>query len=54
MSTKGVAVIPEITPGETLASYIFGSWMYQDRAAACHVWVGRSPAAVTESSSGGV
>ena len=40
MSTKGVAVIPEIRPGETSASYISGSWMYQDRAAACHVWVG--------------
>ena len=42
MSTKGVAVIPEIRPGETSASYISGSWMYQDGAAACHVWVGRS------------
>jgi hypothetical protein len=41
MSTKGVAVIPEIRPGETLASYIAGNWRYQDGAAACHVW-GRS------------
>ena len=40
MSTKGVAVIPEISPGETSASYISGNWMYQDGAAACHVWVG--------------
>ena len=40
MSTKGVAVIPEISPGETSASNISGSWMYQDRAAACHVCVG--------------
>jgi hypothetical protein len=38
MSTKGVAVIPEISPGGTSASYISGNWMYQDGAAACHVW----------------
>jgi len=43
MSTKGVAVIPEIGPGETSTSYISGNSMYQDGAAAGHVWVGRSP-----------
>jgi hypothetical protein len=40
MSVEGVVVIPEIRPGETLASYISGDWMYQNGAAACHVWVG--------------
>jgi hypothetical protein len=39
MSAKGVAVIPEIRPGQTSASCISCSWMYQDRAAVCHVWV---------------
>jgi hypothetical protein len=43
MSVEGVVVIPEISPGETSASYISGKRMYQDGAAACHVW-GRSPA----------
>jgi len=43
MSIKGVAVIPEISLGETLASHISGFWMYQDRAAACHVGWERSP-----------
>jgi hypothetical protein len=52
MSVEGVAVIPEIRPGRTLASYISGNSMYQDGAAACHVWVGCRLAAVTESSSG--
>ena len=35
-----MVVIPEISLGETLASHISGFWMYQDRAAACHVGVG--------------
>jgi hypothetical protein len=54
MSVNGVAVIPEIGPGRILASSISGNWMYQDGAAACHVWVGCRPAAVTESSFWGV
>jgi hypothetical protein len=40
MSVEGVVVIPDIRPGGTLASYISSNWMYQDGAAACHVWVG--------------
>jgi len=53
MSVEGAVVIPEIRPGETLASYISGNWMYHDGAAACHVMGGGGrPATVTESPSG--
>jgi hypothetical protein len=53
MSTKGVAVIPEIRTGETSASCVSGNQDVSGRGCgvSCVGWGGR-PAAVTESSSG--